>query len=79
MGKAETIRVKMRVKTGGYRAGQVVDVRKGLAEQFIKVGYATRLDSLADAFSAEPTKYGDWVDDPRSTADTPEFPEPSDG
>ena len=79
MGKADTIRIKVRVNAGGYRPGQVADVRRGFAEQLIKVGYATRLDNLAEALSAEPSRYGDWEDDPRSTADDPEFPEESDG
>ena len=79
MGKAETIRIKMRVKAGGFRAGETVSVRKGFGEQLVSVGYATRLDNLAEVISADPVRYGDWEDDPRSTADDPDFPETSGG
>ena len=42
-------------------------MRRGYAETLIKVGYATRLDNLKDALSAEPLRYGDWEDDPRGS------------
>lgn len=71
---AETIRLKIHVNVAGFRPNQVADVRKGYGEMLVKVGYATRLDNLADAISAEPSRYGDWEDDPRSVADDPEFP-----
>ena len=67
MGKPDTIRIKARVNVGGMKPGEVKYVRRGYAETLIKVGYATRLDNLQDAISAEPLRYGDWVDDPRGS------------
>ena len=67
MGKPDTIRIKARVSVGGMKPGEVRDVRAGYALTLIKVGYASRLDNLAEALSAEPLRYGDWTDDPRSS------------
>ncbi len=67
MGKPDTIRIKARVNVGGMKPGDVKDVRAGYALTLIRVGYATRLDNLADALSAEPLRYGDWEDDPRGS------------
>ena len=67
MGKPDTIRIKARVNVGGMKPGEVKNVRRGYALTLIRVGYATRLDNLADALSAEPLRYGDWEDDPRGS------------
>lgn len=71
----EVIRVKVRVKVAGYLPGQVVDVRKGYGEMLVKVGYASRVDNLAEAMSAESSKYGAWEVDPRSAASDVGFPD----
>ena len=69
----ETWRLKIKVNVGTFRAGDgPVDVRAGYAQTLVNMGYATRLDNLADALSAEPLHYGEWETDPRASAEQAE-------
>jgi hypothetical protein len=64
------MRVRMKVKTAGYNANEIAILRVGYAKSLIRVGYAVQLDNLADAMSAEPTRFGLWEDDPRASEET---------
>lgn len=72
MSNPKTIRVKARVNVGGMKVGEVANIRYGYAKTLIEAGYVVSVEALEGALSAEPSRYGDWTEDPRNDEGDPD-------